>query len=372
MQLAATQIVRTSQPLRYSSFVPATGPESGEIDADVFLRQIIETCASNVAVLDESGAVLYLSRRWSETNPEGESSEPDALIGEKLRLSSGDGRDLFAEDLQRILAGHEREFHKEYSYADGSIWFRIDAARLNLPHSNNLRVLVTRENVTRHKQAEEALRNLGGQLIKGQEDERRRVARELHDDLNQRLAILSIELEQLGLKMPKDRQDLSVSVRTLRVRAQEISSEIHRLSHQLHPTKLDHLGLAAGIKTLCEEVSEHHHIQIDFSLSGFPAVLSPDVSLCVYRVAQESLHNITKHSGARTAQVSLMKTSRAIHLRVSDTGCGFDNGSSGTRNGLGLISMKERMRLAGGTITIRSRSMIGTQIDVQVPLAASA
>ena len=367
MQLAAPQIIRTSQALRYA---PATGSESGEIDADVFLRQIIETCASNVAVLDESGAVLYLSRRWSETNAEGKSSGPDALIGEKLRLSSGDGRDPFAEDLLRILDGHEREVHKEYSYANGSIWFRIDAARLNLPHSNSLRVLVTRENVTRHKQAEEALRSLGGQLIKGQEDERRRVARELHDDLNQRLAILSLELDQLGLRMPKDREDLSVSVRTLRVRAQEISSEIHRLSHQLHPGKLDHLGLAAGIRTLCEEVSEHHQIEIDFSLSGFPALLSPDISLCVYRVAQESLHNITKHSGARTAQVALRKTTRAIHLRVLDTGCGFDAASNGT--GLGLISMKERLNLVGGTITIRSRSMMGTQIDVQVPCEASA
>jgi signal transduction histidine kinase len=372
VQLASTQVVRTPQSLSYRSFAPATGPESGEIGGDVFLRQIIETCASNVAVLDESGAVLYLSRRWSETNAEGESSEPDALIGEKLRLSNGDGPDPFAEDLRRILDGCEREVHKEYCHAgpNRTTWFRIDAARLNLPHSNSLRVLVTRENVTRHKQAEEALRNLGGQLIRAQEDERRRVARELHDDLNQRLAIMSLELEQLGLRVPKDREDLSVSVGRLRVRAQEISSEIHRLSHQLHPAKLDHLGLAAGIKALCVEVSEHHQIEIDFRLNGFPAVLSPDVTLCVYRVAQESLHNIIKHSGARTAKIDLKKTSKAIHLRVLDTGCGFDTGSTG--NGLGLISMKERLRLAGGTITIRSRSMIGTQIDVQVPLEASA
>ena len=294
------------------------------------------------------------------------------MIGEKLRLSNGDGPNPFAEDLRRILDGCEREFHKEYCYAgpNGSSWFRVDAARLDLPQSNSLRVLVTREDITRHKQAEEALRNLGGQLIKAQEDERRRVARELHDDLNQRLAILSLELDQLGLRMPKDREDLSASVRTLRVRAQEISSEIHRLSHLLHPAKLDHLGLAAGVKTLCEEVSEHHHIEIDFSLSGFPGALSPDISLCVYRVAQESLHNITKHSGARTAQVALRKTTRAIHLRVLDTGCGFDAASNGA--GLGLISMKERLRLVGGKITIRSRSMIGTQIDVQVPLEASA
>jgi PAS domain S-box-containing protein len=368
-------MVRTPEALRYSAATPANGPERNEIDSDVFLRQIIETCASSVAVLDESGAVLYVSRRWSESNTESESiTEPDALIGNYLRLSNGNGPDPLAKDLQRILDGHEGEFHREYFYAglERSSWFRIHGARLNLPHSSSVRVLVTREDITRHKQAEETLRNLGGQLIKGQEDERRRVARELHDDLNQRLALLSLELEQLGLKVPKNRKDLSVSVQTLWTRAQEISTEIHRLSHQLHPAKLDHLGLATSIKSLCEEISAHHQIEIDFSLSGFPAAVSPEVSLCVYRVAQESLHNITKHSGARTAQVALRKTAKAIHLRVLDTGCGFDTRSPGNQEGLGLVSMKERLRLAGGTITIRSRSMIGTQIDVQVPLEASA
>src|ERR1700752_4253290 len=364
-------MLRAPELLRYNSVGPSKAPENAEIDSDVFLRQIIETCASSVAVLDESGAVLYVSRRWNESHAEGETvTEPDALIGEQLRLSNGDGPDPLAEDLRRIFDGREREFHKEYAPAglERSAWFRLHAARLSLPHSNSVRVLVTREDIPRHKQAEEALRNLGGQLIKGQEDERRRVARELHDDLNQRLALLSVELDQLGLKVPSDREDLSVSVRTLSARAQEISLDIHRLSHQLHPAKLDQLGLAAGVKSLCEEVSRHHQIEIDFRLSGFPAEFSPDVSLCVYRVAQESLHNITKHSGARSARVVLRKTSRAIHLRVCDTGCGFDTRSTGTRNGLGLISMTERLRLVGGTITIQSRSMIGTQIDAQVPL----
>ncbi len=373
MQLGARQMLRTRAPLRYETLQPAARPDGNAIDSDVFLRQIIETCASSVAVLDETGAVLYVSRRWSESNIEGE-AEPDTLIGEGLRLSHGDGPDPFAEDLQRILDGRVREFHREYSQAgfNRSSWFRVHAARLNLPLSNQVRVLVTREDITRHKEAEEALRNLGGQLIKGQEDERRRVARELHDDLNQRLAILSLELEQLELNVPKDRQDLSVSVGALRARAQEISAEIHRLSHQLHPAKLDHLGLAAGVSSLCEELSRHYQIEINFSASGFPAELSPEISLCIYRVAQESLHNVIKHSGARTAQVVLRKTARAIYLRVSDTGCGFDTGSTETRKGLGLISMMERLRLVSGTIAIQSRSMMGTQIDAQVPLEAAA
>jgi hypothetical protein len=114
------------------------------------------------------------------------------------------------EDIQRILEGCEREFHKEYSVAgdDGSMWFLVHAVRLDLPGTNRFRVLVTREDVTRHRQAEEALRNLGGRLINAQEEERSRVARELHDDLNQRLAMMAIELEQLGQRIPDDGQDL--------------------------------------------------------------------------------------------------------------------------------------------------------------------
>jgi signal transduction histidine kinase len=118
--------------------------------------------------------------------------------------SSAGGANALAEDIQRILEGREREFHKEYSTAgeEGTRWFLMHAARLDLSGSGRFRVLVTREDVTRHRQAEEALRNLGGRLINAQEEERSRVARELHDDLNQQLAILSIELEQLRQKIP--------------------------------------------------------------------------------------------------------------------------------------------------------------------------
>ena len=144
--------------------------------------------------------------------------------------------------------------------------------------------------------------------------------------------------------MPPDQIDLIAMAERLSTRAQEICSEVHQLSHRLHPSKLDHLGLAAALKSLCLEISEHQKIEIAFQQNGFPAVLSQDITLCVFRIAQEALRNVTKHSGAREARLALRKTLHAIHLRVSDNGCGFDYDSPTTSKGLGFISMRERLR----------------------------
>lgn len=346
--------------------------ERGE-EADTFLRRIVDTCASSVAVLDEGGNVLFVSRVWRNLADEADLPlDLAALNGDYLRTCRLPGKEAaaLAEDVQRIVDGRQREFRKEYAAQgpDGLRWFLIHAARLDLPQSKGFRVLVTREDVTRHKEAEEALRNLGGRLINAQEEERSRVARELHDDLNQQLAILSIELDQLRQKLPADRPDLNDCVGGLWTRAQEISADIHRLSYQLHPAKLDHLGLAAAIKSFCEELSAHRDIEIEFRQTSFPAELPPEITLCLFRITQESLQNVTRHSGARNAQVVLKRSSQGVHLRVSDTGCGFDMHSSQTKNGLGFISMRERLRLVGGRISIRSQPMKGTQIDVVIPI----
>jgi PAS domain S-box-containing protein len=222
--------------------------------------------------------------------------------------------------------------------------------------------------ITERKRTEEALRDLGGRLITAQEEERRRVARELHDDLSQRLAILSIELDQLRQKVPKGRQELEKSIRRLSSRAQDISTEVHRLSYQLHPAKLDHFGLAATVKSLCNELAEHHGININFHDRGIPEDLGKEEKLCLFRIIQESLNNVINHSEAREASVVLESTKGEVILRVSDNGRGFDE--TAQMNGLGFISMRERLRLVGGTMTIRSQPQIGTDITVSIPVVA--
>ncbi len=221
--------------------------------------------------------------------------------------------------------------------------------------------------VSERKRAEEALKDLGGRLIAAQEEERRRVARDLHDDFNQRLAVLSLDLEQLGRKIQKP-LDLRESVKRLQAQAQEIAAEIHRLSYKLHPSKLDHVGLAAAVKSLCAELAESGKLKVNFHQTGFPALLHRDVTLCVFRIAQEGLRNCIKHSGAESVRVVLTKTRNAVRLMVSDNGCGFNAKSELIEKGLGFISMKERLHLLGGRISVYSKPMRGTRIEISVPL----
>lgn len=221
--------------------------------------------------------------------------------------------------------------------------------------------------ISERKRAEETLKFLGSRLIAAQEEERKRIARELHDDLNQRMAVLSIELDQLSQKIQKSLA-LRKRVHQMQLQAQEISSDLHRLSYKLHPSKLDHLGLAAAVKSLCDELSLSGKLRVHFHQNGVPADLPKDVTLCLFRIAQETLRNCVKHSGAESVQVLLTKTSHAIRLTISDNGCGFDTKSDLMHKGLGFISMHERLRLVDGEIKISSQPQRGTRIDVLIPL----
>jgi signal transduction histidine kinase len=369
-QVARGQRYHEPSHLRAASFgKQADGRET-------FLQAIVEACAASVAVLDESGNMLYVSKPWRF------SMEEDYQGGGPLNLnylerweedSRTDKGSALAEDIQDILTGKVTEFHKEYwcPSLTRSRFFVIHATRLELPGSiGAFRVLVNSEDTTTTRQAEEALRDLGGRLITAQEVERSRVARELHDDLNQRMALLSIELEQLAQRTPADQANVRQSIHNVCARAQEISSEIQRVSYQLHPSKLDHLGLLAAVRSFCNELGAHHQVKITFRETGSHGALPKEVTLCLFRIVQESLRNVIKHSGAREATVTLDGSEKGVHLTVSDTGHGFDAGSNEAKGGLGLISMRERLRLVGGEISIHS-TVFGTRIDVSVPIGTA-
>jgi signal transduction histidine kinase len=340
--------------------------------SEKFLQRVVDACAANVVALDETGAVLHVSRAWRIfAARNGFGGEEGSYGLDDLQTCNGtSGKNKFVHDVQKIIKGLHAEIEKEYILRglNSSKWFLVRAARLAMPAMSGFRILVTLEDITRRKLAEEELRQLGGRLIKAQEEERSRVGRDLHDDLSQRLAVFSMELEELKQKMPEDRDDLTSHVVSLMTRAQELTSNIHRLSYQLHPFKLHTLGLSAAIKDLCEEISDHRDLKIRFQPKGFPAALPPEISLCLFRIAQEALHNIVKHSGAREAKLVLTKTSEAVRFRALDRGCGFDVEAAKTKKRLGLLSMRERLRLVGGELSIRSRRSEGTQIDVLIPL----
>jgi signal transduction histidine kinase len=205
-------------------------------------------------------------------------------------------------------------------------------------------------------------------LISAQEDERSRIARELHDDFSQRLALLAIQLGQASQSLPETDKALSENLHAMWERTTELSADIHKLSHQLHSSKLHHLGLLAAAKSLCEETGKQHHIQIEFLQREMPEEISPDMSLCFFRIVQEALNNIVRHSGATQAHVEFVGSPSLIRVRIVDAGAGFDPSSIAARGGLGLASMRERLRLLGGTIALNSSPMGGTEIVAEVPL----
>ena len=217
--------------------------------------------------------------------------------------------------------------------------------------------------ITERKRAEEALSGIARKLVEAQEQERARIGRELHDDINQRLAMLAVELEQLQDSPSEVRN----RVQELRKHVTEISNDVQALSHELHSSKLEYLGVVAGIKSWCNEFTERQNIEIEFT-SDVSSTLPSDIGLCLFRVLQEATHNAVKHSGVKRVQVQLREDSGEIHLIVSDSGCGFDVEPALQGKGLGLTSMRERVRLVNGTISIASERMRGTTIHVRLPL----
>jgi signal transduction histidine kinase len=219
--------------------------------------------------------------------------------------------------------------------------------------------------ITDRKATEQSLIEMTGRLIRAQEEERCRIARELHDDFNQRLALLAIGLERLGQTLISDGTAAS-QVSDLCRLTQGIASDVHRLSHQLHSTKLEHLGLVPAIKGLCRELSEQYGGQINFVHRNVPNAITKESALCLFRVAQEALSNIIKHSGVRRGQLELFGDRGALHLCISDAGAGFHPQSVFAKGHLGLISMQERVRAAGGTLSVESQPSRGTRISVHL------
>ncbi len=224
--------------------------------------------------------------------------------------------------------------------------------------------------VTERHRVERELRDLGGRLINAHEEERRRLSRELHDGVSQQLALLSVELGLLRESLSASPPAVEQIDRALG-HTDEVGSELHRLSHELHPALLEHVGLTHSIRRVCREISNAHRVAVHLEIDDTSIVVTNDVALCLYRIAQEALHNVVKHSGATSASVRLGSERGHIVLSVSDDGRGFDPLVESAVDGVGLISMRERVRLVEGHLTLTSKPGQGTSVAVRVPLTDS-
>lgn len=213
-----------------------------------------------------------------------------------------------------------------------------------------------------------ALKALTASLILGQETEKRNLARELHDVFSQKVAVVGMELSALGRKPPRSPVTLGKRLQALSDQIVALAEDIHRMSRRLHPAILDDLGLAPALKNECDAFSRQRGLPVEFTAAGAPSDLPRDVSLCLYRVAQESLRNVARHAGPARVRVALSGDQREVALSVEDTGNGFRPGANHRGGGLGLVSMEERVRLVNGSLSVKSQPGRGARVEVRVPL----
>lgn len=218
-----------------------------------------------------------------------------------------------------------------------------------------------------HTELESGVTGLAARLIEAQEDERKRIAMELHDDLNQKLAVLAIELTRLEDQLEDASPQVHEQIGALEALASSLSEEVRRLSHSLHPATIQHVGLVAGLRSLCAAFGKEKDIAIEACLPELARVPSPAVALSLYRIAQGAFQNVRKHSQASEVRVSLTESQNALRLSILDNGRGFDPERVGREAGLGLVSMKERCRLQRGTLRVRSSPGAGTEVEAWVP-----
>lgn len=209
-------------------------------------------------------------------------------------------------------------------------------------------------------------------LVAAREEERRKIARELHDSVGQELTVLAFEIDRVldhfrGLTDNTAIRDACDTLQHSYERVRALTTQVAHLSHLLHPTTLQEAGLRSALKRLCTEVCTVTGVQLDFKCPPVLPQMSFDVSLCIYRIAQEALHNVSKHARASSINVALKKMPRAIDLRIKDDGRGFDPNDARTRKGLGLRSMAERARSLGGQFLLTTKLTEGTQVVVRLP-----
>jgi PAS domain S-box-containing protein len=346
------------------------------------LREREERSRAIVRAIPDSMFVLNSDFKYIECEPRPScrlSVPPEQIVGKNMRdVLPPELAEKFVRCFQEVSESGEPQLVEYHRSLNGQI--QHNEARV-VPTSDG-RFLVVVRDITERRLVEEALREresellesnakireLAGKLMTAQEEERLRISRELHDDLNQQVAALSIMISHIKHKAPPEADSLKRELDRLQRFSVEITESIRRLSHELHPATLEHVGLAAALRTYVTEFSHLQKIQVRLKVPDTDGIIPQSAAVCLYRVAQESLRNIIKHSGANCADVTLSVDDKAVHLHVSDSGSGFDLAAARNNGGLGLASMEERVRLVQGIFRISTQPGRGSKVMATIPL----
>ena len=329
------------------------------------LKIFVKNVPVAVAMLDRDMRYLQVSDRWCVDF----SLDSSQLLGRSHYEIFPDIPDRWKQLHRRALSGETlRAEEDRWDREGGTTWLRWEIRPWQNLDGLPGGILIFSEDITHRKHADEALLGMSGRLIEAHEQERTRIGRDLHDDIVQRLALLAIELEGV---QHDSAPELSRRIDDLRKQAMQITNDVQLLSHELHSSKLEYLGIVGAIRSFCKEYGDRQKLEIDFKSHDLPAALPTDLSLSLFRVLQEALRNATKHSRVKNFEVRLWGSSDEIHLTVKDSGTGFDREAAMKSTGLGLTSMQERLRLVGGALSIESEPQRGTTIHARVPFTSS-
>jgi PAS domain S-box-containing protein len=349
-----------------ADLIERTRAEDALRESEERFRLMANSAPVSIWLADAQKRCTYVNQPWID------------LTGRPVENALGDGwlHSLHPDDQERIgsgLAGiwERREpFQVEYRVMrhDGHFRWVIDTGVPRYSGDGSFAGYVgSAVDVTERKLAEAALSTLSQRLLDAQEEERAHLARELHDDINQRLSLLHLRLDALASVMSGETLEGSRTLAEARHEVAGLVKDVHDLSHRLHPQRLEYLGLGAAASALCDEMAVQHAVVISFHAAPIPDDLSMRSALCLYRVLQEALRNAVKHSGVHAIDVRLEPGTERVTLTVQDRGRGFDP-EARRGAGLGLISMKERLHAAEGELAVESRPQQGTVIRARVPL----
>ena len=357
--------------------------------SEAFARAVLDSLSARVCVLDRDGVILKTNDAWSEFVQQhvdrvftlGEVGQNYLdLCRRTAAAGKTPGGQAILKGLEAVLAGYDPSFSAEYrkQLPEGERWFMMRVTPLKgakgvvISHtdiSGRVRMERTLEqHVLLLGEKREELESLTGKLIEAQEQERKRIARELHDDFNQRLAALSVELESMERAPVAPPEPVARQLAVIRDQVVRLSDDLHDLAYRLHPSLLEHVGLEVAARDHVAEFTKRTRLPVTFAAREVPETLSPEIATNLFRVMQESLQNVFKHAQATEVTVRLSGSSKGIGLSVRDNGKGFDLESKDVREkGLGLVSMQERARVLGGFLRIHSFPTGGTKVCVWIP-----
>ncbi len=334
-------------------------------ERNMYLDALIANSPFGIVTKDEDNRVLFCNRAFEEmffySQQELQGKYIDDLIARHDREEAG-------RLTREVLSGGVTHATAQRRRKDGTL---IDVELHGIRIFSGERFVgafAIYQDITERRRSEEKLQALRNRLTRAQEEERSRVARDLHDDIGQRLALLTIDLEQIKVASQKASDSLAGELEILVRTASEITTDVHNVSRRLHPSQVELLGLSAALNNFCREFADRNAMSIQFNSANLTYRLQDDAALCLFRVAQEAVRNVQKHSGSSQASVELEETAGALKLRISDQGVGFDPAVAETSQGLGLLSMEERLRSMGGELFVQSRPGGGTCIEASIPV----